>query len=113
MQKSCDLRANDVQIDVGDGRTKRGYSARHGDFLAPEVLELGVGTEAIGEAEVIRGRDSKAAHDVGDVVSDARVREVRQHEVDDAVAAAERHRRLGAVEGQREKSRALATCHHQ
>ena len=44
---------------------------------------------------------------------DARVRQVRQDEVDDPVAAAEGHGGLGAIEGEREQPRALAARHHE
>ncbi len=44
---------------------------------------------------------------------DARVRQVRQDEVDDPVAAAEGHGRLGAIEREREEARALAAGHDQ
>ena len=40
----------------------------------------------------------------------AGVDDVRQREVDQPVEAAERHRGLGAVRGQRHQSLALATC---
>ena len=44
---------------------------------------------------------------------DARVGQVRQHEVDDPVAAPERNGGFGAIERERKKSRAFAACHHQ
>ena len=42
---------------------------------------------------------------------DARVRHVRQDEIDDAVATSEGHRRLGAIEREREEPRAFAPGH--
>jgi len=45
--------------------------------------------------------------------ADARIRQVRQHEVDDPVPASEGYGGLGAIEREREKARSLAARHHQ
>jgi hypothetical protein len=58
--------------------------------------------------------EQRLALELGEDVDrvDAGVDEVRQDEVDDAVLAAEGHRGLGALLGQREQARALAARHH-
>ena len=83
------------------------HRRRHGrNVVAHLRRELPAAREVLHHrARLVLGED---AH-----LEDARVDEVRQHEVDDAIAATEGDGRLGTIEGERREPRAFAPGHDQ